>query len=36
MESRIHTYGILKKEEMLFMYVPGAEANLPKIQNFLP
>jgi hypothetical protein len=35
MESRIHTNEILKKEEMLFMYAPGVEANLPKIQNFL-
>jgi hypothetical protein len=35
MESRIHTNEILKKEEMLFMYAPGVEANSPKIQNFL-
>jgi hypothetical protein len=35
-EARIHTYNILKKEEMLFMYAPGAKANPPKIQNFHP
>jgi hypothetical protein len=34
--NRIHTYNILKKEEMPFMYTPGARANPPKIQNFLP
>jgi hypothetical protein len=33
LESRIHTFEILKKEEMMFMYAPGAKANPPKIQT---
>jgi hypothetical protein len=35
-ESQIHTYNVLKLDEMQFMYAPGAKARPPKIQNFLP
>jgi hypothetical protein len=35
-ESQIHTYNVLKLDEMQFMYAPGAKARSPKIQNFLP
>jgi hypothetical protein len=34
-KSQIHTYGVLKKEEMLFMYAPTTKATPPKIQNLL-
>jgi hypothetical protein len=30
-EARIHTYNVLKLEEMQFMYAPGAKARLSKI-----
>jgi hypothetical protein len=36
LEARIHTYNVLKLDEMQFMYAPGAVAHPPKIQNFLP
>jgi hypothetical protein len=35
-EARIHTFNVLKLEEMQFMYAPGTKARPPKIQNFLP
>jgi hypothetical protein len=35
-EARIHTYGVLKLDEMQFMYTPGVEAHPPKVLNFLP
>jgi hypothetical protein len=35
-EARIHTYNVLKPEEMQFMYAPGSEAYPPKMLNFLP
>jgi hypothetical protein len=35
-EARIHTFGVLKLDEMQFMYAPGAEAHLPKVLNFRP
>jgi hypothetical protein len=34
-EARIHTYNVLKLDEMQFMYAPGAMATPPKIQNFI-
>jgi hypothetical protein len=30
-ESQIHTYNVLKLDEMQFMYAPGAKAHPPKI-----
>jgi hypothetical protein len=36
LEARIHTYNVLKLDEMQFIYAPGAVAHPPKIQNFLP
>jgi hypothetical protein len=36
LEARIHTFGVLKLDEMQFMYAPGAEAHSPKVLNFLP
>jgi hypothetical protein len=30
-ESRIHTYNVLKLDEMQFMYATGAKAHAPKI-----
>jgi hypothetical protein len=35
-EARIHTFGVLKLEEMQFMYAPDAEAHPPKVLNFRP
>jgi hypothetical protein len=35
LEARIHTFGVLKLDEMQFMYAPGAKAHLPKVLNFL-
>jgi hypothetical protein len=35
-DNRIHTYNVVKPDEMLFMYAPGAKATPPKIQNFHP
>jgi hypothetical protein len=35
-EARIHTFGVLKLDEMQFMYAPGAEAHPPKVLNFRP
>jgi hypothetical protein len=35
-KARIHTFGVLKLDEMQFMYALGAEAHLPKVLNFLP
>jgi hypothetical protein len=35
-ESQIHTYNVLKLDDMQFMYAPGAKACPLKIQNFLP
>jgi hypothetical protein len=35
-EARIHTYNVLKPEEMQFMYTLGSEAHPPKVLNFLP
>jgi hypothetical protein len=35
-EARIHTYGVLKLDEMQFMYAPGAKVHPPKVLNFLP
>jgi hypothetical protein len=35
LEAQIHTYNMLKLEEMQFMYTSGAKAHPPKIQNFL-
>jgi hypothetical protein len=34
-EARIHTYNVLKLNEMQFMYAPGAVATPQKIRNFL-
>jgi hypothetical protein len=34
-DNRIHTYNILKKEDMLFMYARGVRTTPLKIQNFL-
>jgi hypothetical protein len=34
-EARIHTFEVLKLDEMQFMYAPGAEAHPPKVQDFL-
>jgi hypothetical protein len=34
--AQIHSYNVLKPEEMQFMYAPGAVAHPPKIRNFLP
>jgi hypothetical protein len=36
LEARIHTFGVLKLDEMQFMYTPGAEAHPPKVLNFRP
>jgi hypothetical protein len=36
LEARIHTFDVLKLDEMQFMYTPGTMAHLLKIQNFLP
>jgi hypothetical protein len=33
-EAPIHTFGVLKLDEMQFMYAPGAKAHLPKVLNF--
>jgi hypothetical protein len=30
-ESQIHTYNVLKLDDMLIMYAPGAKARPPKI-----
>jgi hypothetical protein len=30
-EARIHTYNVIKLEEMQFLYAPGTKAHLPKI-----
>jgi hypothetical protein len=35
-EARIHTFNILKPEEMYFMYAPGAIAYPLKTENFIP
>jgi hypothetical protein len=35
-EARIHTYNVLKLDEMQFRYAPGVVATPPKIWNFLP
>jgi hypothetical protein len=35
-EARVHSFNILKPEEMLFMYAPGAVAHPPKTKNFIP
>jgi hypothetical protein len=35
-EVWIHTFGVLKLDEMQFMYAPDAEAHPPKVLNFLP
>jgi hypothetical protein len=35
METRIHNERILSKDEMMFMYAPGVEAQPPHTQNFL-
>jgi hypothetical protein len=35
-EARIHTYNVLKLDEMLFMYAPGVVAHASKVQNFIP
>jgi hypothetical protein len=34
-DARIHSFDVLKLDEMQFMYAPGAVACPPKIQNFL-
>jgi hypothetical protein len=34
LESRIHTFGVLKLDEMQFMYAPGVEVHPPKVLNF--
>jgi hypothetical protein len=34
--KRLHNENALTKEEMIFMYVPGAAAKPPSITNFLP
>jgi hypothetical protein len=36
LDNQIRTYNILKPQEMLFMYAPGAKATPPKTENFLP
>jgi hypothetical protein len=33
-EARIHTFELLKLDEMQFMYAPGVEAHPPKVLNF--
>jgi hypothetical protein len=35
-EARIHTFNVLKLEEMHFMYALGAMAHPPKTENFIP
>jgi hypothetical protein len=35
MEIRIHHERILAKDDMMFMYAPGAKAQSPHTQNFL-
>jgi hypothetical protein len=35
-EARIHTFGVLKLDEMQFMYAPGVEVHPPKVLNFRP
>jgi hypothetical protein len=35
-ETRIHTFGVLKLDEMQFMYALGADAHPPKVLNFMP
>jgi hypothetical protein len=35
-EARIHTFGVLKLDEMQFMYALGAEAHPPEVLNFRP
>jgi hypothetical protein len=34
-KARIHTFNVLKPEEMHFMYAPGVVAHLPKTENFI-
>jgi hypothetical protein len=36
LEARIHTFGVLKLDEMQFMYASSAEAHPPKVLNFRP
>jgi hypothetical protein len=36
LEARIHSFDVLKLEEMQFMYALSAVAQSPKIRNFLP
>jgi hypothetical protein len=33
-EAQIHTYEVLKLDEMQFMYTPGVEAHPPKVLIF--
>jgi hypothetical protein len=35
-EAQIHTFGVLKLDEMQFMYALGAEAHPSKVPNFRP
>jgi hypothetical protein len=35
-EAQIQTFGVLKLDEMQFMYALGADAHPPKVLNFLP
>jgi hypothetical protein len=35
-EARIHTFGLLKLDDMQFIYALGAEAHPPKVLNFRP
>jgi hypothetical protein len=34
--AQIHSFNVLKLDEMQFMYALGAVARLPKIRNFHP
>jgi hypothetical protein len=36
LEAQIHTFEVLKLDEMQFIYAPGVKAHPPKVQNFLP
>jgi hypothetical protein len=36
LEAQIHSFNVVKLNEMQFIYVPGAVALPPKIWNFLP
>jgi hypothetical protein len=35
-EALIHTFDVLKLDELQFIYAPGVVAHPPKVQNFLP